>query len=224
MRQLRQVSQSRKCERNPPQFYWCQSNQTGTLRLTLENRMKPLFAAISLFTAMAALLPINAMAENSVEDWSWIVDHYEQDGPWISACDHRDDAGKPVNRCYVSLVEVYAPRPQFGAAFVFVTSPEPTTLEYEFRFEKGTVFESGGFAVQRDGKPVWSYDTANCPDLRCIVKGSEANELATIMRQPGEMTIAFKDVHGRDWKLQWPLAGFGAMLDDFRKAATQRGL
>ncbi len=173
-----------------------------------------------------AALPTLAFAqtENTVEDWSWTVDHHEQSGQWISACDHRDDKGTKIERCYMSLVEVYAPRPQFGAAFVFVTPQTAGNLKFEFRFERGTLFKQDGFQIVRDQAPVWTYDTTLCPDLKCFIEGEEAGKLANMLSGPGALQISFKDRYRRDFDLVWQNAGFAEMLADFRKAVAERGL
>lgn len=169
-------------------------------------------------------LPAAAQQENTVEDWSWTVDHYEQKGMWISACDHRDDNGKKLERCYLSVVDVYSPRPLFGAAFVFLTPPTPETLKFEFRFERGVGFEDGGFAIRRDGQAVWTYDTERCPDLKCLFEGEEAAALAATLSQPGELRLAFTDKFFRSFERIWPNEGFAEMLADFRAAKAERGL
>ena len=182
----------------------------------------PISAVIA--AAMVLHTGMSAAQEKTVQDWSWIVDHYEQEGQWISACDHRNDNGTKFSRCYISLVDVFAPRPQFGAAFVFVTAPTPASLRYEFRFEPGTVFAADGFALIREGKPVWHLDTATCPDLKCVIEAGAAQTLASQMSRAGELRIAFSDTHGRAWERHWPNAGFAAMLADFRAALARRGL
>jgi hypothetical protein len=178
--------------------------------------MRKLAGFLSLFLAA---LP--AAAENSVEDWSWIPDRYEHYGIWDSVCDHRDADGKRLDRCYVTYVDVFAPRPQFAAAFVFVT-PASGGLRYEFRFERGTVFSGDALTLLRDGKEIWSLPS--CPDLKCVLEGAAAEALAQAMAVGGELRLDMADRYGRNWDLHWSADGFAAALEDMRAAAAQRGL
>lgn len=170
---------------------------------------------------LAIFLAPPAAAENSVEDWSWIPDRYEHFGIWDSVCDHRDKDGKRLDRCYIVFVDVFAPRPQFAAAFLFVT-PAAGGLRYEFRFEKGTVFAGDPVSLLRGGSEVWSLPS--CPGLKCVLEGADADALATAMSAGGELRIDMTDRHGRAWDLRWSAEGFAAALDDMRAAAAQRGL
>lgn len=179
--------------------------------------MRPGIAAVAISLCAGA-----AFAENSVEDWSWAVDHFERFGIWESVCDHRDEEGETLRRCYIAHVDVFSPRPRFAAAFVFVTPHADNGLRFEFRFEPGTLFEPDGFTVRRDGRIAWKFDPARCPDLKCIVSGSEARVLADAMRKGGELRFALTDRFDRSWELSWDTDGFSQAVNDMTAAAAAR--
>ena len=166
----------------------------------------------------------SAQVENTVEDWSWKVDHFERFGIWDSVCDYRDDNGTKLQRCYVSHVDVFAPRPKFAAAFMFVTPEENNSLKFEFRFETGTQFDEGGFAVLVDDQPIWDFNPANCPSLKCIFEGAEAKTLLNSMEEKGELYFALTDRYGRHHELQWNTEGFAEAITDMKAQSVARNL
>lgn len=168
------------------------------------------------------LCTVTVRAENSVEDWSWKVDHYERFGIWESVCDHRDDDGARLERCYVTHVDVYAPRPQFGAAFVFLTADVGKGEGFEFRFEPGTQFADNGFRIEREGDTVWTHAEAGC--LKCLLNGDAATELIEQMTDDSELVLAFADRHGREWVRRWSAEGFADAVADWKKARAAREL
>ena len=182
-------------------------------------RANPLAFLIVLLLAGSA-----SAQENTVEDWSWKVDHFERYGIWDSVCDHRDEDGEKLQRCYVSHVDVFSPRPKFAAAFVFVTPAQDGGLQYEFRFEPGTQIDADGFAVHRDGKPVWSFNPNNCPDLKCFFRSEAAEALTAAMSEPGNLRFSMVDRHGQEQERLWNTEGFSDALADLRKQAAERNL
>lgn len=180
--------------------------------------------ALTILAALAAFAsPTNA--QNTTNDWKWAVDHFKTFGIWESACDHRDIGAGLEKRCYVRVVEVYAPRPDFGAAFVFVTRTSQDGLRFEFSFERGTEFEPGGFAVMHDGTSSFDYATARCEGgTKCVVSGDEAGRLAAALTRDASIRLAFADRSGRDWELGWPAAGFTDALADLTMESARRGL
>ena len=85
-------------------------------------------------TDVAADLATDAGADTAGD---WKVDHFESFGAWESLCDRREGADAE-SRCYVRLVHVYRPRPQFGALFAFVrTTENAETLEIGSRAVDG---------------------------------------------------------------------------------------
>ena len=165
-----------------------------------------------------------AQVENTREDWSWTVDHFKRLGIWESVCDHRYDNGTKLERCYISYVDVFAPRPKFAAAFMFVTPQTDRKLRYEFRFETGTQFDEGGFAILVEGLPIWQFETTNCPSLKCIFEGNDAEELSDVMSQDGSLYFALTDRYGRFHELNWNTDGFANALADMHKQSLARNL
>jgi len=179
----------------------------------------------SLTSALAVLLLATpALAQNTVRDWQWVTDHYKSFGIWVSACDHRDDKGETVRRCYIRHVDVYAQQPRFGAAFVFAQPSEDAAPVFEFSFESGTDFAADGFKHMRDGETVWMLDTDTCRRNRCILKGARSAELIEVLEGGGALQLTFSDRHGRDWARQWDAEGFAAAYKDFKDASAERGL
>lgn len=166
----------------------------------------------------------SAQAENTVEDWSWTVEHFERFGIWDSACDYRDDNGTKLQRCYISHVDVFAPRPKFAASFMFVTPQADKKLRYEFRFEPGTQFDADGFAILVDGLPVWQFETANCPSLKCVFEGKDADILSDMMNKSGDLHFALTDRFGRFHELNWSTDGFADAVADMREQTLARDL
>jgi hypothetical protein len=178
-------------------------------------------AWIPLAAALLAATP--AKAENSVEDWSWVADHFEVFGIWEAVCDHREADGKTLRRCYVSFVDVYAPRPKFGAAFVFLTQ-DGNGPRLEFRFESGTDFVDDAVALTGAGGVRWQIAPGQCPKLKCIVEGETAAAFLRQLDAPGELRTVFRDRHGRDWDRRWNVEGLRAAYEDMQAAAKERGL
>lgn len=183
--------------------------------------MRTSLLALLLFFATTANI---SAQENTVEDWSWKVDHFKRYGIWESVCDHRDEAGETLRRCYVTYVDVFSPRPKFAAAFVFVTPLGEDGLKYEFRFEPGTQIDADGFALHREGKPVWSYNPGNCPTMKCIFQSAEAEALAEAMSEPGALRFSMVDRHGQPQERFWDTEGFADALIDLRQQAAERDL
>ncbi len=188
--------------------------------------MKTHFSKL-LFSLPLLVLPLAspAMAQNTVNDWKWVVDHYKTLGIWDSACDHRDIGEGIEQRCYVRIVDVYAPRPDFGAAFVFVTRSAQDGLRFEFSFERGTQFEAGGFAIIEDGESTFDYAPGRCEGgTRCLISGQEAERFASALGEDAVIRLAFTDSMGRDWQRDWSGKGFAAALADLRAESEKRGL
>lgn len=179
---------------------------------------------ISMAAGIAALLllTLSPRAENTVEDWSWTVDHFERFGIWDSVCDHRDDDGTKLRRCYVSYVDVYSPGEQFGAAFVFLTASAADGDAFEFRFEPGTQFAADGFRIERGGRTAWRHDDTGC--LKCIIEGEAASALIGELDATSEIVFAFADRYKRTWERRWEAEGLAEAIADWRKASAERDL
>lgn len=194
----------------------------------LETWNTTLHKIVHLLFLVSAYCQITASAcaqpENTREDWSWTVDHFKRFGIWESVCDYRDDNGSKLERCYISHVDVFAPRPKFAAAFMFVTPQGDRKLRYEFRFEAGTQFDEGGFAILVDGSPIWQFETANCPSLKCIFEGKDAEVLANMMSKVGGLYFALTDRFGRFHELNWNTEGFADAVADMHEQSLARNL
>lgn len=179
---------------------------------------------VSLIAGLAALLlaTMAPRAENTVQDWSWTVEQIERFGIWESVCDHRDDDGTLLKRCYISHVDVYSPGDEFGAAFVFVTRSADNGETFEFRFEPGTQFTSDGFRIEQDGKTAWSHDEIGC--LKCVFSGDDAAGLIARLDDRSELVFAFADRYKRTWERRWSTQGLAAAITHWRAALNERNL
>ena len=172
--------------------------------------------------ALTGMLAVSAGAQNTDDDWKWVVDFSSRYDGWDTACDRHKE--REEQRCYVRYVDVYAPRPQFGAAFAFVQWGEDRRPSVDFSFERGTRFRDGGFAVTEGDGNVWALDTARCAANRCELTGDEADALFAALTPGRDLTLRFADRYGRIWERQWPAGGFAAALADFRAQSVARGL
>ena len=173
------------------------------------------------FTALPALAQDR---EGNDTPGDWRVKHFETFGDWTSSCDERDENGTLVQRCYIRLVDVFSPRPKFGAIFVFVT-PDAPGMDIDFGMEAGTLFAPGSFRVERDGDTVWSTLRPGClTGLSCTFTGDDAAELLDTMAEGGAMRLTFRDRHLQSQDLTWSLEGFGDAMEDFRRESAARGL
>lgn len=183
-----------------------------------------LFAALMMIANLAVT---TAWAQNTPDDWKWVVDHFKTFGIWEVACDHRelDKSRGEEKRCYLRVVDVYAPRPDFGAAFLFVTRTSGEGLRFDFGFEKGTEFEAGGFAVIQDNTNTFGFEPARCEaGARCLIQGNEAERFAVSLSDDAHLRLAFLDRLGRDWERTWTGQGFAEALADLTRESEKRGL
>ncbi len=182
--------------------------------------------SLTILAVLPLLLSVQIFAqeENTVADWSWQVDHFKSYGIWDSACDFREENGEELERCYITYADVFAPRPKFAAAFMFVTPIKGEGLQFEFRFERGTEFDPGGFAIARDDNVLWQFDPRRCPSLKCVFAGREADDLAMAMSEPASLKFSITDRYGRFWQLDWDTTGFADALADMLDGAQARQL
>ena len=151
----------------------------------------------------------------------WIVDHAKSFGLWDSYCDYRDTDGIREKRCYLRYVDVFSPRPKFGAVFLFVT-PEP---KVEIGLETGTLFASDGIRIELNGQTVWDDVALSCRvGLQCNFEGADAEALLDVMRGGGRFAFDFTDRHGQDQNLRWDLGPFEDAFSNYEAAKVARGL
>ncbi len=157
--------------------------------------------------------------QGRVTPGEWVVDHHRAFGPWDAMCDHRVTGEMREERCYIRYVDVFSPRPDFAAQFLFVT-PGP---RIEIGIEPGTRFPEDGFRIERDGAALWSAPQAGClVGLACIFEDAEAEALLAAMLAGDRFAFDFTDRHGAPQSLRWNLAPFAAALADFEAEAARR--
>lgn len=154
----------------------------------------------------------------------WRVTHYESYGIWNSVCDERGPTEALTQRCYIRWVDVFSPRPNFAAMFLFVTSGEDGAA-VEFGMEPGTLFLPGDFRIEKDGAVIWFSNRPGClTGLSCLFAREEAAELLLAMRNGGALRFTFRDRHGQGQDLTWPLDGIADAIADFERNLNARGL
>lgn len=154
---------------------------------------------------------------------NWVVTYQQAYGIWDTVCDQRGDGEAREKRCYIRHVDVFSPRPNFAAQFLFVTNADGVSVQ--FGIEPGTLFLPGRFRLQRGGDVVWSTRHPGClTGVSCAFDGEAALELLTEMVTGGTFAFDFRDRHGASQSLRWSLEGFAAALDDFNTQSTAREL
>ena len=174
--------------------------------------------------ALALLLALPAFAQDrdgNDTPGEWVVDHHRAFGLWDSMCDHRVTGDQTEQRCYLRYVDVFSPRPQFGAQFFFLT-PGP---EIEFGLEAGTLFPPDGFRIVSEGQTTWSAPQPGClVGLACLYDQDDAATLLEAMAAGGSFKFTFTDRHGQPQNLEWSLSRFADAVADFNAQSGQRGL
>ena len=150
----------------------------------------------------------------------WVVTHQTAHGLWDVFCDARTTGEVKEERCYIRYVEVFSPRPKFGAMFVFVT-PQGV----EFGMEPGTLFGATGPRIVQGGDQVWADNRLGCrTGITCTMHGTEAADFLTLAAQGGALQMSFTDRHGQAQDLRWDLTRFAEAVADWRQASGARGL
>ena len=177
-----------------------------------------------LFVFLLATLSHAALAQDrdgNDTPGEWVIDHQKAFGLWDSFCDHRTTDGLREQRCYLRYVEVFSPRPKFGAQFAFVTKGP----EVEFGMEAGTFFQAEGFRIETDGAVIWAKPQAGClVGLACTYEGAEATEILDAMVAGDVFKFDFTDRHGQPQSLVWGVKSFRHALADFKAQSALRGL
>ena len=152
----------------------------------------------------------------------WRVRHFETYGLWTSSCDEREEDAGLKQRCYIRWVDVFSPRPNFAALFVFVTA-DADGFTVDFGTEPGTLFQR--FAIDDGDTSSWSTLWPGClTGLSCTFSGGSAAELLTAMQDGGVFAFDLIDRHGTRQELRWSLDGFDTAMADFVAALDARSL
>ena len=183
-----------------------------------------MFLRAFLLSLLAALPGFAQDLEGNDTPGNWRVRHSESFGIWNSMCDEREEDGALRQRCYIRYVDVFSPRPDFAAQFLFVVVEDGET-SVDFGLEPGTLFSPNGFRIDKSGETAWRTRRPGClTGLSCRFEGDAASDLLSAMTQGGDMRFVFIDRHGKAQDLTWPLAGFDAAMADFRSQSQTRKL
>lgn len=154
----------------------------------------------------------------------WRPTHFERFGGWDSICDERGTGQDLQQRCYIRYVDVFSPRPKFGAVFSFIT-PDGEGHRIEFGIERGVRYRAEGFQIEEGENVLWTLPT-ECRKARpCVLADQAASDFIDVARRgAGELVHRFTGRHGSAHTLKWPIAPLKHALDDFERAAAKRGL
>lgn len=171
-----------------------------------------------------AALPLTATAQDRAgrdTPGDWLVTHQQAFGLWDSFCDERTEDAGLVQRCYLRYVEGYSARPNFGAAFVFVT---PDGLNVGM--ERGSRFGPDGLRIEdAAGEPIWAEARVRCLALMfCDQPPGMAQETLAVMAAGAALHLEFTDPTGVERDLEWDLTRFAEALADWRAQSEARGL
>ena len=177
-----------------------------------------------IFILIAVLLASPALSQDrdgNDTPGEWVITHHKPFGLWDSMCDERKTGDVLEQRCYLRYVDVFSPRPNFGAIFAFVTADGSV----EFGFEIGTVFKPDGLRIEKDGTAKWTMPHRPCLfGGTCRFSDNEATELLAAMSASDALTFDFIDRHGTAQLRNWDLTEFANALSDFHAGIKQRGL
>ncbi|WP_371171551.1 hypothetical protein [Aliiroseovarius sp. 2305UL8-7] len=180
---------------------------------------------LSVISAVLIAVPAVAQdAEGNDRPSNWRVTYQETREGWDTVCDERGEGPDFIQRCYLRRVDVFSPRPEFAAQFLFVTASE-NGASVEFGIEPGTLFVPGNFRILRDGASVWSSLHPGClTGLSCTYSGQDAVDLLAEMETSDSFAFDFRDRHGKQQSLRWPLARVGEGLNDLQDQLRARNL
>ena len=183
----------------------------------------------SFITALLLALPAVAQdREGNNTPGEWRVDHFESFGLWDSACDWRETDGVREERCYIRYVEVYSPRPRFGAFFAFIV-PDEAGYRLSFGVEDGTQFDADGFRIEHARQAVWTFTSDLClSGGECVWTGDrDADWFKALVPASGTesaMVFGFNDSYDQRFDLRWDLSKMEDALADLDREAAKRGL
>jgi hypothetical protein len=190
-----------------------------------------LIAAAALAATSFAAMSFAATAQGrdgSDTPGAWKVTHFQPFGLWDSMCDDRATGDELEERCYVRYVDVYSPKPQFGAAFAFIVpDARDGAVNFDFGFERGTRFTKDGFRIDDAGSPAWVLDAPPCDGGgSCAFEGAKAVELEKVLDAAATPAFVFQfvDRYGRDMTLTWQSEGLTDAIDDMRAQARNRSI
>ena len=156
----------------------------------------------------AALLPVTAVSRSTHPDNT--VADFERSGAWEIWCIKQGDTGKVI--CDLNLVIIYKPHPDFRAMIprVYYTQKKGFMIEFEYEFQ--TSF-SDGYLVAGSGQ---RFDLSDC-DRPCILKGVEAGEFVSFLRDSQSMRVVFDDYLVQEFDVEFDLDGFNQGVDLLKK-------
>ena len=180
---------------------------------------------VALITTFLLATPMAAQdAEGNDRPSNWRVTYQETRNGWDTVCDERGDGEELEQRCYLRRVDVFSPRPEFAAQFLFVTTA-PNGASVQFGIEPGTLFLPGDFRIREGEASIWSSLRPGClTGLSCTYEGNAALELLAAMESGDDFAFDFRDRHGKSQSLRWPLDQIPASLQALEAQLTMRNL
>ncbi|SCZ49195.1 Invasion protein IalB, involved in pathogenesis [Epibacterium ulvae] len=182
----------------------------------------PLFTIICLGVTRAFAQDIDGRDTAS----NWRGTHHSFHGIWNTICDEREENGILKERCYIRWVDVYAPRPQFGGIFTFITPRGEGTIaghDVMFGVERGTVFVRDGFQITQGGEVIWRLTDFRCLRFgECDFTSSTSDEILSALLSGEVLELRFIDRHGRSFERNWSLEGFSSAYEAYENELSSR--
>lgn len=186
--------------------------------------MKLISGLFVLCFSLASLPALAQDAQGNDTPGNWVVDHFERYGIWVSSCDWRNLEGKREERCYLRYVDVYSPRPEFGAAFLFVFQKNRKTT-FQYANERGTVYLNKGLGISRNATRSYYLPEICRTTPGCILENpKQVADLLAAFSKGGTLVQTFTGKYGKPHQLKWSLNGFKEALADYEKQSQKRNL
>ena len=150
---------------------------------------------------------------------AWAPTFTSRHSGWDVTCDARGDGREREERCYLRYVDVYAPRPNFGALFLFLEIRDGAP-----RLSLGREFETDLEASLLRVADGWDRPEGLCTGGPCAFEGATAEAFIDAMRAGGTLEIGFTDATGMDRLRRWSSDGFAKAVEDVLREADARGL
>lgn len=150
------------------------------------------------------------------------VTFFQSHGNWETLCDVLQNEPSSA-RCYLRLVDVYSPRPDFGAYVGFISASNGVE-SFELSLEPGSELASDGFALTRGSATLWSMPATYCRENKCTISGDGLIEMIALAETAEGFSVAFKDRKNRNWQRRLSAGDFTAAHQAYETAKEQYGL
>lgn len=149
------------------------------------------------------------------------VDFFESHGNWEALCDQLPDNPQSA-RCYLRLIDVYSPRPDFGAYVGFITLDDDNDQEFELSLEPGATLTGKGFNLNVNGNETWMLDQSLCKENQCNIGGVDLGRMVNAAQTAQSFEVSFIDKSGKQWQRNLSSSDFTKAYNAFLSASKSR--